>query len=173
MEKFLKYLFAFSCIFIVQTACLPVFFSPKPAPQLILLASIALSLILGFQKSMPIIIAAGLFYDIIFGPQLGVNTIMFAVAAYSASFISRRFLVENKTGGTLTMVSIIILTLAANRLYFYLYSNYILFQNRQNFELGVVFGGIIMEVFVSIIMFFMLVMVFQKIEKAPLILPRK
>lgn len=173
MKKFIQYFFLFTLMLVLQTSFLPVLFSHNPAPQLILLSAVALSLVAGFHKALLPIIAAGLAYDIAFSPVPGLNTAIFVFAAYLAGFLSRRFLVENKTGGLLSMASMAVLAIAFNRFYILLADKFFLEDKGQLFFSAAFFRGLPSEIIASLAVFFALVLIFQKIEKIPLIVPMK
>ena len=93
---------------LIQISFLPVLFSTNEVPNIILLLIISWTVIMGFDNILIWVIITGIMADLIFFRSVGTSVIFFVVIAYSISFVSRRFLIENKNSGFLIIALFII-----------------------------------------------------------------
>jgi rod shape-determining protein MreD len=93
---------------LIQISFLPVLFSANEVPNIILLLVISWAVIMGFDNILIWAIIIGVAADLIFFRAVGTSVIFFIVIAYSISFVSRRFLVENKNLGFLIIAFFIV-----------------------------------------------------------------
>ncbi len=99
----------FLLIVLFQVSFLNVVFSDTFVNALLAI-TIALILSRGFFHSWPWIIYIGLLFDILASGSIGISPIILILFAYGISFLSRRFLVEHKTSGTVLAVFFMIIT---------------------------------------------------------------
>jgi rod shape-determining protein MreD len=88
---------------LIQISFFPALFSAAHAPNLILLLVISWAIIVGFNDILIWIIITGIISDLVFFKSVGTSVIFFVIVAYGISFLSRRFLVENRNWGFLMM----------------------------------------------------------------------
>lgn len=86
-------------------------------PQAVVALVIAWTFIRGFSEALPWVISVGILLDAISMSVIGTSSLAFVLIAYSASFLSKRFLVEHQGFGFL-MIGL--LTAAASFLYQFL-----------------------------------------------------
>jgi cell shape-determining protein MreD len=96
---FIQSLFLFLVV-IFQISFLNIVFSHIFLNALLAVA-IALTLTRGFFVAWPWVICLGIIFDIFSANVVGVTPIVLIVFSYGISFLSRRFLLENKTSGIL------------------------------------------------------------------------
>jgi rod shape-determining protein MreD len=92
---------------IFQISVFPNFFPSGTSPEIILILVIFWSTRDGFKKNWKKAIAAGLILDLFYFQPVGTNVITLVLAAYAAGFISRRFLILQKTSGFFIILAII------------------------------------------------------------------
>lgn len=115
--KFLAYTaLIFACI-IAQKSLIPIMFFGRRLPDIVLMLVLALAVIDGFDDFLPWAIGAGLAYDVAVGPVIGLHALIFVVVVYSVSFFSRRFLVDMRSMGVMTLLVFIILATLVSHLF--------------------------------------------------------
>jgi rod shape-determining protein MreD len=166
LKKRLIYFAVVLLALIIQVSVLPVFFSYQNIPQIMLMLVIAGTIIFGFHRVLPWVIFGGILLDLISYQRVGLSVILFVLVSYFVSFISRRFLVENKNWGFLIMIFFIAVATAFGRIYLFVI-NFMgnnwksVVENYSKF-LGAIF---IVTVYNAII-FFILFMLIKKKEEA-------
>lgn len=97
---------------LAQVSFWPTVFGKNFVPALVLSLVISWIFIAGFAASLGWIIFAGVMLDIFSFAALGTNVILLTTVGYGVSFLSRRFILEHKTWGSLLIFSFIILSAA-------------------------------------------------------------
>lgn len=172
-KKNLVYLFVILAALLIQSSVFPAIFSFRPLPQILLMIVIAGTVISGFKKFLVWSIVAGALFDLFFYNRLGTEVIFFAAVTYFVSFFSRRFLVENESGGMLAMAAFVILATFFNRI-FVLLSDFLNFgpeaKSASNFILLSNSG---IEIICNLIIFFISFRILTRIEKMPRLSPSR
>jgi rod shape-determining protein MreD len=93
----------------LQISFFPNIMAPGIFPDIALIAIIFWSARSGFEKTWPWAVIGGLMLDLAYFWPIGANILTLALAAYGASYLSRRFLVMDNFSRFFTMAGIIIL----------------------------------------------------------------
>lgn len=96
MKKSILILIAVLILVIFQTSFLAPWFSGYFSPDLLLASLMAATVIFGFNQVWSTVIAAGMIMDLFSYSRLGSHVVIFILAAYLISFVSRRFSVSDK-----------------------------------------------------------------------------
>jgi rod shape-determining protein MreD len=105
----------FTVIFLavmLQVSFFPNILIPKIFPDVALITIIFWAARSGFEKAWPWAIIAGLMLDFAYFWPVGTNVFSFALVAYGASHLSRRFLVADNFSRFFTMAAILVLVVA-------------------------------------------------------------
>lgn len=102
MQSFLVRLFLVLFVSIFQISVLSVAF-PSFTPQAVLVMVVSWTLILGFTRVWPWVIALGFFMDIFSLGILGVTPFLLLMVSYVSGFFSKRFLVEHRGLSTVVL----------------------------------------------------------------------
>jgi rod shape-determining protein MreD len=161
-KRKLIYFAVMLAVLIIQISVLPVVFPRNFVPQIALMAVIAATIIFGFHEILPWVIIGGLLLDLASFSIIGQSVIVFVLLSYFVSFFSRRFLVENKTWGTLVMLSFVAVATIFQR-FFILFSNTLGSQWKQtllNWEKF--FDAFLIEIIFNAVIFMILFLLLRK-----------
>lgn len=86
---------------IFQTSILPLCFSARNIPDVVLILTISAVAVFGFQAVWVWAIISGFILDIFSFSKIGINIFSFAIFSYCVSFFSRRTILGEKNGGIL------------------------------------------------------------------------
>lgn len=95
---------------ILQTSGFPVLFSHGYMPSIVLVGVVAVTIAWGFRNALLWVIVAGIMFDLATYGTVGKQVIALAVVAYFVSFFSKRFLVENRGLGIVTIIFLVLLS---------------------------------------------------------------
>jgi rod shape-determining protein MreD len=95
---------------IAQTSFFPVLFFHGYVPNIILVGVIAVTIAWGFRNALLWIIVTGIMFDLATYGTVGKQVIALVVIAYFISFFSKRFLVENRGLGIVTIIFLVLLS---------------------------------------------------------------
>lgn len=115
----MRQVFVFALIFLailLQVSFFTNFLAPVIFPDVALVAIIFWAARSGFEKTWPWAVIGGLMLDLAYFLPVGTNIFSFALAAYGASYLSRRFLVADNFSRFFTMVGILILGAVSHNL---------------------------------------------------------
>lgn len=104
MKRFFLFWAIILLLAVFQTSLLAPWFADYLYPDLILIFVILTVINFGFQGTWGWVIAAGFVMDILAYSRVGTHVIIFVLAAYVVSFISRRFSVVDKGLGIIFII---------------------------------------------------------------------
>lgn len=161
-KKGIAYFAALSVALVAQTSIFPVFFSGFSIPQITLMLVLVWTVREGFIRMLPWIIAAGFFLDLVSYAPVGTAIAFFVLAAYAASFFSRRFLVERENWGALAALFFIIIITVSRRLFLLL--TFFIAGEFPKTAAGslVFFRHLGSEAILNCLLFFLLLLIFKK-----------
>lgn len=93
---------------IFQMSSVVVIYDGLWVPDAVLMLILAWALIDGFEKFLPWAILTGLLYDLSSYGVVGINVIVFVLAAYAIGFFSKRFSTEMKGTGLILSIFFVI-----------------------------------------------------------------
>jgi cell shape-determining protein MreD len=131
-----------------------------------LMAAIAWTIISGFDDVWLCIVGLGVFVDLLSFDVVGKNVILFILAVYFVSFISKRLLIENRGWSFLLVIFIVIAVTFFNDLFrasFFFWQGGI-FAFLEN-GLGRFFKVIMVESFWNVLIFYFLYLVISRMEE--------
>jgi rod shape-determining protein MreD len=107
---------------ILQVSGFPVLFSHGYFPSIVLVGVIAATIIWGFKQTLLWIIVAGIIFDLATFGIVGKQVIVLVAVAYFVSFFSKRFLVENRGLGIITIIFLVLLATLIFKILIFLFA---------------------------------------------------
>lgn len=144
---------------LIQTSFLAVVFPQYAVPSVILALVISWTIISGFQQILFWVILLGFFLDIFSFQAVGTNIIILAIISYFISFFSRRFLVEHKGWGALTVVFLVAISTA-----FYFFINLIM-SSPASILTGVFLKNVLIQIIINPILLAVIYFPLKKMEE--------
>jgi len=165
-QRMLTIFFAVAAIFI-QAAFLPNFFVPGNIPNLLLLLAVFYTVRFGFEKVWVKLILAGLVLDLATFSWTGLNALALIAAAFSSSFLNRRFLVIHAKWKFIILVILMAAgTLAGEIVLFGVpFLAHQIPDNSSGFELAVILSMLSRKIIFNLVMFVAAYWPLMRLEK--------
>lgn len=96
-------------LFILQASCLAIIFPYPSTPDLFLLIIVSVALLFDFSKALALAVASGIIFDFLSFQKLGITSIILVLSVFSVSFLAKRFSIENRTGGFVSLILLMII----------------------------------------------------------------
>ncbi|MFA6047875.1 MAG: rod shape-determining protein MreD [Parcubacteria group bacterium] len=151
---------------IFQEAAMVNFFPALMVPDVLLVVVALWTARIGFEKTWPRAILAGLMLDLIFFWPPGVNIISLVVVSYLVSFLAKRFLISQKGWKFIFLVILTVISTIILHLIYYLVSTTLLLsENYMKMGAESIFSiGIIYKIMANLVILFVVYWPVKKVE---------
>ena len=151
-QKITFFVFIFLLI-AFQVFFLSNFFPNETAPSLIILIIIFLTIKVGFEKTLKVVIFSGIILDIFYFWPIGVNVVSLVIISFATGYLAKRFLVADFFSRVFWVIVIIAVATIINEALVFLIFEALAFLQKTN-NIQVVFNlSIWKEILFNIILF--------------------
>jgi len=163
MKKNISIFLAIILVVILQTSILPLCFSEKIIPDLVLVALVSWVSVFGFQYVWIWAIISGIVLDLFSFTAVGSNVFSFIFFSYCTSFFSKRLILGEKIGGILVGVFFISLATFFHNLWMQLIS--VGFKLQKIWEIKIfLLESASWKIIFNLILFFVFILIFKGIR---------